>query len=121
MGASVATVLSLIFALVFILLFSPEIVKGLFNEGHFWLKLGLAITVMLFSVRIFTMSYMHFIGNERSDTLVMSLGGAFLGTLVFLGCALAFKLFSVREWLMLPGGKKILKVWQKIIRKEGIL
>ncbi len=51
----------------------------------------------------------------------MSLGGAFLGTLVFLGCALAFKLFSVREWLMLPGGKKILKVWQKIIRKEGIL
>ena len=67
------------------------------------------------------MSYMHFIGNERSDTLVMSLGGAFLGALVFLGCALAFKLFSVREWLMLPGGKKILKVWQKIIRKEGIL
>ena len=121
MGASVATVLSLIFALVFMLLFSPEIIKGLFNEGHFWLKLGLAITVMLISVRIFTMSYMHFIGNERSDTLVMSLGGAFLGALVFLGCALAFKLFSVREWLMLPGGKKILKVWQKIIRKEGIL
>ena len=77
MGASVATVLSSIFALVFILLFSPEIVKGLFNEGHFWLKLGLAITVMFFSVRLFTISYMHFIGNERSDTLVMSLGGAF--------------------------------------------
>ena len=74
----------------------------------------------VFSVRLFTISYMHFIGNERSDTLVMSLGGAFLGTLVFLGCALAFKLFSVREWLMLPGGKKILKVWQKYTERKGI-
>ena len=61
---------------------------------------------------------MHFIGNERSDTPRHVTWRGFLGTLVFLGCALAFKLFSVREWLMLPGAKKILKVWQKLSEKR---
>lgn len=117
MGASVATVLSLLVALGFILVFSPELIRGLFSEGHFWLKLGAATVNMLIVVKAFVLVYSHLIGNTRMDTLFISLVGASLGAIVFVVSALAFKLFSVREWLMLPGGKKILKVWQKLTRK----
>lgn len=118
MGASLATVISLIVALVIILAFRPDIVKRSFSKGHFWLKLIFATFLMIAGVRIFTNIYQLFIGNSRFDALVMSLGGALIGVTIFFSCALWFKLFSVREWLMLPGGKKILKIWQKLNEKR---
>lgn len=118
MGASLATVVSLIVALVWILAFMPELVKGLFKDGYFWIKLALTTSAMFGCVWLFLKLVSPLFGTGRLECLGLVCVGALLGASVFLGAALGLKLFSVREWLLLPGGRKILKLWQSILRKK---
>lgn len=42
--------------------------------------------------------------------------GIAVGVPVFISLALAWQLFSIREWLTIPGGKQLLKLAQKLKR-----
>ncbi|WGN90494.1 putative polysaccharide biosynthesis protein [Ligilactobacillus faecis] len=118
MGASLATVISLIVALGWILAFIPDLVKGLFKTGYFWIKLALATGLMYGSVWLLLRLLGPLFGTGRLECLGLVFLGALLGASVFLVVALSSKLFSVREWLLLPGGRKILSLWQNILRKK---
>jgi len=54
--------------------------------------------------------------SHRSTALFASLGGVIIGVVTFVYAVIWTKLFTIREWLLLPFGKKILRL--KKIKKE---
>jgi len=47
--------------------------------------------------------------THRGGSLAMSLLGVVIGAGIFVTLAVRYRLLTVREWLMLPFGKKILR------------
>ncbi|MPM54887.1 hypothetical protein SDC9_101670 [bioreactor metagenome] len=54
---------------------------------------------------------------HRSGALLISLIGVAIGGLTFVFAVISLKVFTIREWLLLPFGKKILRFNQKFKKK----
>lgn len=111
LGASLATILSLGGILVVLWLAMPTRLKGSLLKGGFLLKLVVCCWIMTFvvAVVIVLLGQWPFIAT-RSGSLVMIIIGISVGVLIFGWLIFKFKLFTIREWLYMPFGKKIVRI-----------
>lgn len=117
-GASWATVISLLVALAIILWALPSGVKNLFFDGgRFVHKLCLAVLMMGLSVGIVVHGLRMFIFLSRKGSIIIAVIGILVGAAVFLSMIIGQKMFTTREWLMIPGGKRLLLVLEKIAKR----
>lgn len=117
-GASWATVISLVVALIVILMALPSGVKNLFFNGDgFVHRLTLAVLVMGGSVAFVEHGLRVFIGLSRKGSILITLVGMVVGIITFALMVVGQKMFTTREWLMIPGGKKILTILEKISKR----
>lgn len=113
-GASLATVLSLAGILVVLWLAMPQQLKGSLLRDGFLIKLVVCCWVMIFIVTIvvIVMSFFPFIAT-RLGAFVAILIGIGVGVPLFIWLILKVKLFTLREWLYMPFGKRILRFTKK--------
>ena len=117
-GASWATVISLLVALGIILWALPSGVKNLFFDGEgFVHKLCLAVLMMGLSVGIVVHGLRMVIFLSRKGSIVITVIGMLVGAAVFLSMVIGQKMFTTREWLMIPDGKKLLLFLEKIAKR----
>lgn len=111
-GASIATILGLIGTLIILAIFSEKEVNKFLLEKSFLRKLfqslGIMIAVLLVARLIIWLGLGEL--QHRSYTLVASLFCVGIGGTAFLYTAVRVQLFTIREWLALPFGKKILRM-----------
>lgn len=115
-GASVATLLGLTATLLFLARIAEKPVQAFLTEQHYVKKLLICIFFMIFGVvlyRVLLQLGQVAIDNRRS-AFALSLIGVCIGGGIFLVSAIKVRLFTVREWLMLPFGKKMLRLqWKR--------
>ncbi|MYV06200.1 putative polysaccharide biosynthesis protein [Furfurilactobacillus milii] len=109
-GASWMTVISLFVMLVVIWLGSPAEMREALTGGRFVRKLGLATLVMAIITGFIANQLQLSLGPGRISAIWVTLVGVIVGVITFVGMALWTRLFSTREWLTLPGGKRLLKI-----------
>ncbi|MCP0886829.1 oligosaccharide flippase family protein [Ligilactobacillus sp. WILCCON 0076] len=117
-GASIATVLSLLVAQIVISSSLPSLIKGLVSNNNFMVKLGITISIMAISTKLTVKILQHYLFSGRFDELVITLCGITVGGFVFIICAVLTKTFTIREWLTIPGGKKLLRFWGNLIGQK---
>ncbi|MEG0552642.1 MAG: polysaccharide biosynthesis C-terminal domain-containing protein, partial [Carnobacterium sp.] len=117
-GASLATILSLGLVLFIIRLGLPDSLKKECARKGFALKLGTISLVMAALVWGGTqgMEKWVFNGGHRTDAFVLTLIGVMIGISVFLSGLFHLNVLTIREWLSLPFGKKILR---KQVKENG--
>ncbi|MGB6178849.1 putative polysaccharide biosynthesis protein [Carnobacterium sp.] len=110
-GASLATVLSLGLILFVIRFGLPRLLKRELTKKRFVLKISLISLVMGITVWLITHYIENWIFNDgnRMDAFALTSIGIIVGISVFLFGLLRFKVLTIREWLSLPFGKKILR------------
>lgn len=111
MGASIATVFSLGGILLVLWLAMPTRLKGSLLKGSFLLKLVICCWIMTFVITIVFL----FLGQwafiaTRSGSLVAIIIGISIGVPLFVWLIFKFKLFTIREWLYMPFGKRIVRI-----------
>ncbi|MDT2757573.1 polysaccharide biosynthesis protein [Enterococcus asini] len=112
-GASCATLLGLGVTLVYLALHTDREINHFLKE-KFLAKLFLCTLAMMVAVFIFDLLLLMWDpALGRLNALLFAIIGVALGVGAFLKIALWCKLFTVREWLMLPLGDKILKLGRK--------
>ncbi|MGR6685860.1 putative polysaccharide biosynthesis protein [Furfurilactobacillus rossiae] len=109
-GASWMTVISLFVMLVVIWLGSPAEMREALTGGRFVRKLGLATMVMAVITGFIANQLQVSLEPGRIAAILVTLVGVIVGVITFVGMALWTRLFSTREWLTLPGGKRLLKI-----------
>ena len=111
-GASIATLGGLASTLFYLIRHSEKQLNGFWKERHFGRTFLICIAGMSLSLFTYYGIVEIFLGaiNHRWTALVVSLVGVFLGASCFIFLAIRLKLFTVREWLMIPFGKKLLKL-----------
>ena len=110
-GASLATVLSLGLILSVIRLGLPHALKKEYTKKSFALKLviiSLTMSVIVWgSTRGIEAWFLN--GGHRTDAFVLTLLGVIIGISVFLFGLFRLNVLTIREWLSLPFGKKMLR------------
>lgn len=114
-GASWGTLFGLAATLLCLKRKTTAKINDFWQENHFGLKLLLALLSMAVVLLAYHgMIYMCFGGlNHRSQTLLAALGGVAVGGTVFIQLLVWLKVFTLREWLLIPFGKKILQMNRK--------
>lgn len=116
-GASLATVLSLAVMFAVMWLGSPEDLQRVLLESGYVIKLLAISAVMGMVVLLSSHQIKALVGpavaNSRGMAGMMTIVGVILGVLVFVAGAVAVRLFSIREWLVLPYGKRLIKAVAK--------
>ncbi|HAT53696.1 MAG TPA: sugar transporter [Lactobacillus sp.] len=108
-GASWMTVLSLLVMLIIIWIGSPAEMRFALTQGKFVRKLALVTVTMAIVTGFVANSLQMWLGPGRVAAIVVTGVGVVVGIAVFIGLALWGRLFTTREWLTLPGGKRLLK------------
>lgn len=116
-GASAVTVLSLAVMFAVMWLGSPEDLQQVLLESGYLIKL-LAISAVMGIVVILTSHQMTalvnpVLANTRGMAGIVTVVGVVLGVIVFLVGAIYARLFTIREWLVLPYGKRLIKAVAK--------
>lgn len=116
-GASFVTVLSLLVMFIIMWLGSPDDLQQVLLESGYVIKLlaisiGMGIVVLLTSHEIQALVGPA-MANNRGTAGIITLIGVVIGVVVFVGGAVAARLFSIREWLVLPYGKRLIKAVAK--------
>ncbi|WP_071130561.1 putative polysaccharide biosynthesis protein [Enterococcus timonensis] len=103
-GASLSTVLGLLVMNLYLL---PQtgVVKHFYRPNYFAWKLLESLLWMSGALFIFRVIFADFALQSRTNALLLSVVGVFLGIVVFLKMAVSFQLLTVREWLLIPHGK----------------
>ncbi len=112
-GASVGTVISLGVVLALILRQSPVIVRQALGLQRFTGKLLAICAVMWLGVKI-ALQFAPQSLSSRGHAILGTGLGVLVGVLLFGGLALRWQLFSIREWLTMPGGRQLLRLSKKI-------
>ncbi|MDN6639885.1 MAG: polysaccharide biosynthesis protein [Tetragenococcus sp.] len=114
-GASLSTLLGLIVVLIFLTRAESQAINDFRKERRFAWKLLGCVLVMIAVLGTFFSGVTLIFGSleSRMFAFVLSLFGVLLGASVFVKVAVMFRLFTVREWLLLPFGKKILRIGGK--------
>ncbi|KRM24463.1 putative polysaccharide biosynthesis protein [Latilactobacillus graminis] len=113
MGASVGTVISLGVVLALILRQSPTVVIQALDLRRFIGKLSFICSIMWFGVKMVMWLVPQSL-SSRGHALLGTALGVLVGMFVFGGLALHWQLFSIREWLTMPGGRQLLRLSKKI-------
>lgn len=113
-GASCSTLLGLAVTLVYIAKQTTPVINAFLTERRFLVKLLFCTLGLVFVV----VGYDLFLviwdpAISRLTALLLALSGVVIGIATFLKLALVSKLFTIREWLLLPFGKKILTMKRK--------
>ncbi len=111
-GASVGTVISLGVVLALILRQSPVIVRQALGLQRFTGKLLAICAVMWLGVKI-ALQFAPQSLSSRGHAILGTGLGVLVGVLLFGGLALRWQLFSIREWLTMPGGRQLLRLSKK--------
>lgn len=114
-GASLSTLLGLVMVLFFLAKEENKEINDFKKERQFGFKLLVCLLLMVSILMIFfTGATLIFGGLEtRTRAFVFSLLGVLLGASVFTKTAIMLHLFTIREWLLLPWGVKILRIGGK--------
>ncbi|MEI5994510.1 putative polysaccharide biosynthesis protein [Candidatus Enterococcus mansonii] len=111
-GASLSTIAGLVTTLFLLVIFSKKEINCFIKEQHFFRKLIISLGLM----GIVLLCYQGIIGvlfgvvSHRGQALVITLVGVLLGGTTFIVTIIKIKLFTIREWLTLPFGAKILRI-----------
>lgn len=111
LGASLATDASLVVILAVIILGAPSPLKRSLVKDQFGLRLFYSSSVMALAVWLVTQGFSRFLFSDaqRLDSFWIALIGIGVGMIVFVYSLLKWDVLTVREWLSLPFGKKILR------------
>lgn len=114
-GASLATLVGLFVTLLILHCTSQLGSLNYLRHNHFAKKLTGCLAGMLLVLLAYYGIGGLFLGGtpHRILTLMATLVGVVLGGSTFIFLAIQLKLLTIREWLMLPFGKKILRFKQK--------
>ena len=112
-GASLATVASLAVMFAIMWIGSPEDLQQVLLESGYLVKLVLVSGIMGMAVLLTSHEIQSLVGpilaNDRWMTGMITLVGVIVGVVVFVAGAIAVRLFTIREWLVLPYGKRVMK------------
>lgn len=116
-GASAVTVLSLAVMFAVMWLGSPEDLQQVLLESGYLIKL-LALSavmgvVVILSCHQLTALVGPVLANTRGMAGIITVIGVLIGVLVFVAGAVYARLFTIREWLVLPYGKRLIKAVAK--------
>lgn len=109
-GASLATLLGLTVTLLYLIRREDEAINSFWRERHFSRKLLRSTGAMIMMILVYYLILVIILDprTHRLSTLLMAIGGVSVGVTAFVRSAIRNQLFTVREWLLLPFGKKIL-------------
>lgn len=113
MGASLATIFGLLATLLIVLSSLPGNLRG-FLTPKFCVRLGASVLAMLTGVLAIRQLCLSVLSEERLDALIISLITISFGAGLFLVATFKFKVFTLREWVAIPGGKKFLRLFNKM-------
>lgn len=119
-GASLSTLLGLAVILWYLIHTETNDINHFWKERSFGKKLIQCLAWMVLSLLLYYGARTFLFGPivHRSSAFFASLVGVGIGGIVFVSAVIWTKLFTVREWLMLPFGKKMLRWSKKIINKK---
>lgn len=111
-GASVATLLGLLVTLFCLVENESPAINNFWRERNFGLKLLGCIVLMILGIVIYyaVIIIIFWDVDRRVAALLISIFGVAVGASCFVASAIRLKLFTIREWLLLPFGKKILNI-----------
>jgi len=116
-GASLTTVLSLAVMFAIMWIGSPEDLRQVLLESGYLIKLLLVSGAMGVIVILTGREIRALVGPLMADSRgiagLIALVGVLVGVVVFVGGAIAVRLFNIREWLVLPYGKRLIKLIAK--------
>lgn len=109
-GASLATLLGLGSCLLVLVHYSPSMSKSGINSWFIW-KLLTCLGMMVISLAVYRGFVESWLMASESRLLffIASVVGVAIGGTVFLWMLVKIRLFTLREWLMIPMGKKLLR------------
>lgn len=112
LGASISTILGLLTTLVFIILFSKKEINRFVVEHFFLKKLVISIGIMMSVLMLYQggIALLFNVISHRGQALIVALLGVVIGGTTFIYTIVKIQLFTVREWLMLPFGAKLLRM-----------
>ncbi|MTD39963.1 oligosaccharide flippase family protein [Erwinia sp. CPCC 100877] len=112
-GASISTIAGLAAALGLLVHFSSKELNQFASDQQFLKKLLISLALMTAVLLLFQGSVGLLLGGpvtHRGQALVVTLLGVLLGGVTFIYTIIKIKLFTLREWLTLPFGAKILRM-----------
>lgn len=111
MGAALCTDLSLITAVVVLLLLGSAAVWQSSKEFiQYGMRLSICTGLMLFTVGMLSWVWNTAFSLTRINALLFTIVGILSGVIVFIGCAIKWRLLTPEEWETLPGGRKLCKL-----------
>ena len=125
LGASIATILGLFVMLGMIWMLSGESKSSSNHQKSIMIKLGIVtigMAIVVGGLNIFFERYFPAGDSRTKDTLIALLLVS-IGIIVFIIGAIRIKLFTLREWVMIPKGKSLLRFtrkWKKRGEKDEI-
>lgn len=108
-GASLATVVGLIAMGLFLFRYLPLELRAIWIKDHFLFKLMNGAAIVFTSAYATKLILALFISNSRSGASIIAILTMLVGVIVFISYILKVQLFTAREWLAIPFGKKLLK------------
>lgn len=111
-GASLSTILSLCITLFCLIFTTDREINRFWFERRFLTKLLSSLGIMIAALLIYQGFLSMIVGvvDHRGQALIFAVVGVGIGVAVFLAAIVQLRLFTVREWLMVPFGKKILRM-----------
>ncbi|MHC3441731.1 polysaccharide biosynthesis protein, partial [Pediococcus pentosaceus] len=118
LGASLVTVLSLaVIAGVMNYALPSQLSKRVYREHHFLRKLIWGNLLMFIVVKLLVIVLqLTVVSPGRFGATIITVMGVIVGAGVFISYIFKFRLFSIREWLTIPYGSKILRMVQRIVK-----
>ena len=94
--------------------------NAFWKERHFGRKLMISLLCMAVVLLLYygVLNIVFGPVTHRSTAFFVSVIGVGIGASVFIYAVIRLRLFTVREWLMLPFGKKILRLIKKLKSEE---
>lgn len=115
-GASLSTLLGLMVSLFILHLASDRLTRGYSSERHFMRHLFICLGGMVVVLLCYYEGVSLLFGavTKRSVALLVAVLGVAVGGSAFLFLAMRLRLLTIREWLMLPFGSKLLRLkWKR--------
>ncbi|MGO2638200.1 MAG: lipid II flippase MurJ, partial [Enterococcus viikkiensis] len=115
-GASLSTLLGLMVSLSILHLASDRLTRGYSSERHFMRHLFICLGGMVMVMLCYYGGVSLLFGavTKRSVALLVAVLGVAFGGSAFLFLAMRLRLLTIREWLMLPFGSKLLRLkWKR--------
>jgi PST family polysaccharide transporter len=108
-GASLSTLAGLLVTLIFLIRAETKHITRFWTERRFGRKLILCLMTMAFALMVYY-GVVAVFGpvQHRWEAFVLSVFGVGVGGATFIYMMIRLQVFTIREWLMMPFGKKVL-------------